>query len=72
MPKVQILSKTFYEYTGNFCYIPTSDYCFMRCINFLTGKDYERIFLDFARDEKRRSNIMTLARIQLFFERLMF
>ena len=30
----------------------------------LTGKDYKQEYLDFIRSEQRRSNIMTLARIQ--------
>ena len=27
------------EYRGNNCFTPTKDYCFVKCINFLTGKD---------------------------------
>ena len=54
------------EYRGNNCYIPTKGYCFVKCINFLTGKDYKEKYLDFIRNEKRRSNIMTKARIQPF------
>ena len=41
-------------------------YCFIKCINFLTGQDYKQQYLDFIRNEKRRSNIMTMARIQPF------
>ena len=54
------------EYRGNNCYIPTKGYCFVKCINFLTGEDYKQQYLDFIRNEKRRSNIMTMARIQPF------
>ena len=54
------------EYRGNNCFIPTKGYCFVKCINFLTGQDYKQQFLDFIRNEKRRSNIMTKARIQPF------
>ena len=55
------------EYRGNNCFIPTKDYCFVRCINFLTGQDYKQYYLIFIRSEQRRSNIMTKARIQPFF-----
>ena len=52
------------EYIGNNCFIPTKGYCFIKCINFLTGQDYKEQYLDFIRSEQRRSNIMTMARIQ--------
>ena len=54
------------EYRGNNCFIPTKGYCFVKCINFLTGQDYKDRYLEFIRNEKRRSNIMTKARIQPF------
>ena len=54
------------EYRGNNCFIPTKGYCFVKCINFLTDRDYKQQYLDFIRNEKRRSNIMTKARIQPF------
>ena len=54
------------EYRGNNCFIPTKGYCFVKCVNFLTGEDYKEKYLDFIRNEKRRSNIMTKARIQPF------
>ena len=54
------------EYHDNNCYIPTKGYCFVKCINFLTGQDYKQQYLDFIQNEKRRSNIMTMARIQPF------
>ena len=54
------------EYRGNNCFIPTKGYCFLKCVNFLTGDDYKEQYLDFIRNEKRRSNIMTKARIQPF------
>ena len=58
--------KIIIEYRGNNCYIPTKGYCFVKCINYLTGQDYKDKYLDFIRNEKRRSNIMTMARIQPF------
>ena len=54
------------EYRGNNCFIPTKGYCFVKCINFLTGQDYKDKYLEFIRNEKRRSNMMTKARIQPF------
>ena len=54
------------EYRGNNCFIPTKGYCFVKCINFVTGQDYKQKYLDFIRSEQRRSNIMTKARIQPF------
>ena len=42
----------------------------MKCINYLTGQDYKEQYLDFIRNEKRRSNIMTMARIQPCLKKL--
>ena len=58
--------KIIVEYRGNNCYIPTKGYCFIKCVNFLTGGDYKEQYIDFIRNEKRRSNVMTKARIQPF------
>ena len=52
------------EYRGNNCFVTTQGYCFAKHINFLTGQDYKEQYLDFIRSEERRSNIMTMARIQ--------
>ena len=56
--------KTIFEYRGNNCFIPTKRYCFVKCINYLTGQDYKQHDLDFIRNEKQRTNIMTMARNQ--------
>ena len=58
--------KIILEYRGNNCFTTTKGYCFVKCINFLTGEDYKQQYLEFIRNEKRRSNIMTKARIQPF------
>ena len=58
--------KIIVEYRDNNCFIPTKEYCFVECINYLTGQDYKQQYLDFIKNEKRRSNIMTMARIQSF------
>ena len=54
------------EYQVNNCFIPTKGYCFVNYINFLTGGDYKQQVLDFIRNEQRRSNNMTKARVQPF------
>ena len=56
--------KIIVEYRGNKCYIPTKGYCFVKCINYLTGQDYRQEYLDFIRNGSRRSNVMTMARTQ--------
>ena len=53
-----------FEYRGNNSFIPTKGFCFVKCIILLTGPDYKQQYLDFIRSEQRRSNIMTMARIQ--------
>ena len=54
------------EYRSNDCYIPTKGYCFIKCNIYLTGQDFKQQYINFIRNEKRRSNIMTVARIQPF------
>ena len=54
------------KYRGINCFIPTKGYCFVKCLNYLSGQDYKQEYLDFIGNEKRRSNIMTKARIQPF------
>ena len=54
------------EYRGNNCFTPRKGYCFIKCVNFLTGENYKQQYLDFIRNERRRSNIITKARIQPF------
>ena len=41
------------EYQGNNCFIPTKGFCFVKCINYLTGQDYKQEYHDFIRNEKR-------------------
>ena len=51
---------------GNNCFIPTKAYCFVKCVNFLTGEDYKQQYLEIIRSEHRRTNITTKTRIQPF------
>ena len=60
------LKQEIIEYRGNNCFMPTNGYCFVKFIIFITGEDYKQNYLDFVRNEKRRSNIMTKAKIQQF------
>ena len=62
--------KIIVEYRGNNCYIPTKSYCFIKCVNYLTGQDYKEEYLEFIRNEKRRCNVMTMARIQPCLKKL--
>ena len=43
----------FIEYERNNCYIPTKGYCFIKCIDYLAGRDYKQQKLDFIRKEDR-------------------
>ena len=62
--------KIIIENQGNNCFIPTKGYCFVKYIIFLTGKDYKQGYLDFIRNESRRTNVMTVARIQPCLKKL--
>ena len=35
------------EYRGNNCFILAKGYCFVKCVNFLTGEGYKEQYLDF-------------------------
>ena len=48
------------------CYIPTTGYWFVKCINFITGEGYKQHYPDFIRNHEKRSNIKTKARVQAF------
>ena len=39
----------------------------MKCINYSTGTDSKETFLYFIRDQRRQSDVITKARILLFF-----
>ena len=54
------------EYHGTNCFIPTGNNCFLKCINYLTDKDYKKEYFEFIQNEDRRRNVMTSARIQPF------
>ena len=64
------IKQEIFEDRGNKCFIPTKSYCFVKYINFITGQDYKQQCLDFIRNETRRTNIMTKARIQPFVEQI--
>ena len=62
--------KKIIECRRNNCFIATKGYCFVKCVKYLTGDDYKQEYLDFIRNEKRRCNIMTMARIQPCLKKL--
>ena len=45
------------EYIGKNCYIPTGQNCFLKCINYLTGKDYKNEYFQFINSEGRRKTV---------------
>ena len=45
-------------------FVPNKGNCFVKCINYFTGQDYEQEYLAFIRNEKRRCDVMIMARIQ--------
>ena len=67
-----IFDKIIFEYRVINCYIPTKSCCFVKCVNYLTSQDYKDQYLEFIRNEKRRSNNMTMARIQPCLKKLDF
>ena len=58
------------EYRVTNCFITTKRFCFIKCINYLTGLEYKEQYLEFLRNKDRRSNIMTKARIQPCLKKL--
>ena len=57
------------EYTGNNCYIPSGNGCFLKCINFIFDKDFSTEYFEFIQSYKRRTNVMTQCRIPEFCKR---
>ena len=43
--------------------MPIKGYCFVKCFNYLTGKNFNQELLVFIRNEKKRPDVMTMARI---------
>ena len=54
------------ECFGQNSYIPNGQNCFLKCINYLTEKDYKNEYSEFINSELKRKGVMTLARIQPF------
>ena len=54
------------EYHGSNCFLLTGGHYFIKFINFFTGESYKQQYLDSLKNEKRRSNFLTMARIQPF------
>ena len=57
------------EYKGNNCYIPSGNGCFLKCINFIFNKDFNKEYFEFIKSYKRRTNVMARCRIPEFCKR---
>ena len=57
------------EYQGNNCYIPNGNGCFLKCINYISDKDFSIEYLEFIKSYRTRPSVMTRCRIPEFCER---
>ena len=57
------------EYKGENCYIPSGNGCFLKCINFIFNKDFNKEYFEFIKSYKRRTNVMPRCRIPEFCKR---
>ena len=57
------------EYKGNNCYIPSGNGCFLKCINYIFNKDFNKEYFEFIKSYKRRTNVMPRCRIPEFCKR---
>ena len=58
--------RVIFEVIADNCYMLTSKYRFIKCIIFSTGKNFKQKFLEFIRNQLRRTHVLTQARIQAF------
>ena len=57
------------EYNGKNCYIPDGNGCFVKCINCIFNKDFNKEYFEFIKSYKRRTNVMPRCRIPEFCKR---
>ena len=57
------------EYNGKNCYIPDRNGCFLKCINYIFNKDFNKEYFEFIKSYKRRKNVMPRCRIPEFCKR---
>ena len=57
------------EYNGKNCYIPDGNGCFLKCINYIFNKDFNKEYFEFIKSYKRRTNVMPRCRIPEFCKR---
>ena len=57
------------EYNGKNCYIPDGNGCFLKCINYIFNKDFNKEYFEFIKSYKRRTNVMPRCRIPEFCQR---
>ena len=55
-----------YKFLGLLSYNPNAQKCFLKCINFLTGRDYQKEYFQVIISEGRKKAVMTSARVQPF------
>ena len=57
------------KYNGKNCYIPDGNGCFLKCINYIFNKDFNKEYFEFIKSYKRRTNVMPRCRIPEFCKR---
>ena len=50
-------------------YIPSGNACFLKCINYLFKKKFNKEFFEFIQSHKRKTNFLTRYRLPNFCER---
>ena len=58
--------KNILESRGEFCFIPSANECFRKCIEFIYQKGFSHEYRELIQDSDRCKNMMTSARIQPF------
>ena len=54
------------EYEGHFCYIPTGNECFRKCLEYIYKRDFAKEYKEIILDSVRCKNIMTSAKYNHF------
>ena len=57
------------EYKGNNSYISSGNGCFLKCINYIFNKDFNKEYFEFIKSYKRRTNVTPRCRIPEFCKR---
>ena len=57
------------KYVGENCYIPSGNGFFLKCVNYISKKDFTKDYFEFIQSYRRRTHVMTRCRIPHFCER---